>query len=358
VGRITEAGRDIFLFLKNKYLSLQCADLLECVRMYYKLGENFPDVYMTKQLGEDYKAKYKNLEELFGKLEKLDRIYFDFALSSNLRGDNVAKTLKPYFKSNYKKYIDVGCAYGGFVVGFAKEGFDAYGLEFDEQFARYGILNCEDHGLYDRITIGDIQNVDLKSIGKFDVITCNDVIEHVSDVDLTISTLSSMLNNHGLLNMVIPNKNSISFVQSDGHFQLFGITLLERNLAKQYKYEMTGIEDSYEHMGEYYPIDYYRNVLTINNMKIERISNLEVKSIVLFAEYMDGLKEEYDKWFNNDRKKVSSMLSTSICERYNEYVDRIKVGYDAAITSREVDRFIANYFANFWDVVATKNSPG
>ena len=68
----------------------------------------------------------------------------------------------------------------------------------------------------------------------FDVITCNDVIEHVTDPGIAIKHVASMLRNGGIAYFEIPNRDDVSAVIADGHYQLFGITQLEHDLAAQY----------------------------------------------------------------------------------------------------------------------------
>lgn len=328
----------------------------EDVAKHYGLGPRFVDDYLKRQIGDDYNEKYRNLQDLFAKVGSLRRMYLEFALSSNLRGSQTVNQLRPYFKSFHKNSIDVGCAYGGFVVAFAKAGFDAYGLELDEQFAHYGKLNCEDHGINDRISVGNILNTELEVIGKFDIITCNDVIEHVSDVESALFVLCKMLNNMGLLNMVIPNRDAISFVESDGHFQLFGITLLERNQAKQYKYEMTSIEDNYDHMGEYFPIDYYIDKLASNNMAIQKIGNHTLSGLEETPLLLSKLTKAFQNWVENDRNRISSDLAKLISDKYSAYLHQLNIDYDAALASGESEYFETTYLSSFWDIVAIKNS--
>ena len=62
-------------------------------------------------------------------------------------------------------------------------------------------------------------------LGRFDFITCSDVIEHVADVPATIANLATALNPGGLFHLQIPNGTAAGLVLADGHFHVFAITL-------------------------------------------------------------------------------------------------------------------------------------
>ena len=59
-----------------------------------------------------------------------------------------------------------------------------------------------------------------KGLGKFDVITCQDVLEHVMDPTLMIQTVSSMLNRGGVVFVQVPNKWGAQQLLSDHHYAL------------------------------------------------------------------------------------------------------------------------------------------
>lgn len=343
--------------LRRKVLSSFSSDLLDDTRRQYGLGKRFTHEYLKQVFGDDYNDKYRNLADLFKRIDALQKMYVEFALTTNTRGASAFKNLKPYLGDHHKKYIDVGCAYGGFVVAFARAGYDAFGLEVDAGLARYGMLNCEDHRLHNRISVGSILDVASDLHGAFDIITCNDVIEHVPDAAKTLAILCQMLSPGGVLNMAIPNKDAISFVTSDGHFQLFGITLLEREYAKQYKFEMTGIEDNYEHMGEYFPLDFYTHRLLQNDLKMIRyldrgFNRFGIKGMPAL---LSSLSEAYKRWCANDRVRVSDSLVRMVDDRYQGYCDRLHSDLKAARLSGDASHFISTYLTTFWNIIALKN---
>lgn len=349
------AGRLIF-DLRRSVVSLLSSSLLDDVQRQYGLGRGFTHEYLKNSFGEGYDDKYRNLVDLFKQIDAIRKIHVDFALTSNARGKAAVRQLKPYINKSHRKYLDVGSAYGGFVVAFANAGFDAFGLEIDAGLARYGMLNCADFNLHDRITVGSILDVHDDQAGVYDLITCNDVIEHVSDAAKTLDILSRMLRVGGILNMMIPNRDAISFVESDGHFLLFGITLLEREYAKQYKFEMTGVEDSFEHMGEYFPLDFYRQRLLLNDLQIVRCQNSdsETPGISDIPPLLSRLSSAYQRWCENDQKRLSFEIGQMVNDKYLAYCEQLHSDLNVAKQCGDHSLFSSKYLTAFWNIVAIK----
>lgn len=67
-----------------------------------------------------------------------------------------------------------------------------------------------------------------------DIVTCNDVIEHVKDPESAVKHINSILKPGGAALFHIPNKNYPDFVIKDGYQSLFGITLLDYDDASGY----------------------------------------------------------------------------------------------------------------------------
>ena len=168
--------------------------------------------------------------------DPLFKMYVSFALSANDRGRDAARKLEKYINIKGKRFLDVGCAYGGFLVAFAEQGAsEVVGIDIDEKLLKLGRANVIDYDIKANIINQDLLNDDLPNlIGTFDIITCNDVIEHVSDPIHAILNLSDLLRPGGVLFMAIPNAFYVGFIREDGHFRLPGITLLERDEAKRY----------------------------------------------------------------------------------------------------------------------------
>ena len=77
-------------------------------------------------------------------LTPVTRKHLDFALSNRKRGrkviDRVVKVTGMDLRG--KRVLDVGSAYGGFVIEAAASGADAWGVEISGRLHEYGRLNA------------------------------------------------------------------------------------------------------------------------------------------------------------------------------------------------------------------------
>jgi 2-polyprenyl-3-methyl-5-hydroxy-6-metoxy-1,4-benzoquinol methylase len=163
-------------------------------------------------------------------------MYFTYALSTNERGRRVADILENYAKLKDSNYLDIGCAYAGFLVAFAERGAKVHGLEISPNNAELAKANLKNAGVdvqvmyRDATCLGDI----IEMCNRMDVITCNDVVEHVENPLSLVTNISLLLAPGGIAYLEFPNKYFPRFVRSDGHYGLFGITLLDNLDAKEY----------------------------------------------------------------------------------------------------------------------------
>jgi 2-polyprenyl-3-methyl-5-hydroxy-6-metoxy-1,4-benzoquinol methylase len=189
------------------------------------------------------------------------RNWLDFATSTVLRGEAVVQMLTAHTEIKEKRCLDVGCAYGGFLLAFERAGAsDVVGIDVSTSLLNYSEALKEDHQAKFRIYRKDILDREcLGDLGTFDVITCNDVIEHVSCAETALLNMVSILNPGGLIYLEIPNRFSASFVKKDGHFGMFGITLLPKREADRYfdvSFSHDGTNDVY-----YRGLNYYLSIL-------------------------------------------------------------------------------------------------
>lgn len=113
---------------------------------------------------------------------------------------NTRKEMSKYLPDNYNHVLEVGCGYGNFTVNLDKN-VEYWGVEpekdaFDSLNLRYP--NTTFCGYFD-------DKKEYIPNDYFDVIICNDVIEHISDYLDFLSTLKAKLNSDGVLILSIPN---------------------------------------------------------------------------------------------------------------------------------------------------------
>src|SRR5260370_1598194 len=104
---------------------------------------------------------------------------------------------------------------------------------------------------------------------KFDLITCSDVIEHVMDPEACLRKICRLLKPGGTAYIAYPAKLSIPYVRADGHFQLFGLTLLDYFRARDAYIMYTGWPE-YE-VSDYYEPEWYLNTARSAGVEAELV---------------------------------------------------------------------------------------
>ncbi len=129
-------------------------------------------------------------------------------------------------------FLDIGCSNGSLVKCALANGFNAYGLEINDDIANIA-----------RETVGDNSRIFTSSIeefdGFYDVITINDVIEHVREPIKVIEQICLMANK--LVVIEAPNPESIEFKEEGinwrhlrykEHLNLISIGILQDEMSK------------------------------------------------------------------------------------------------------------------------------
>jgi len=109
--------------------------------------------------------------------------------------DKYITKAKPFFA------LDVGCAAGYCLELMKAKGWNADGLELDEEM----YLTLRKQGF----NISKSLLEDFMTESQFSVITLFDVIEHIPNIDKAFSKLNSLLAENGVVVMVTPNHNSL-----------------------------------------------------------------------------------------------------------------------------------------------------
>lgn len=171
--------------------------------------------------------------------DAVKRMHYEFGLSTNERGAEILALIQTKRAIQGASVLDIGCAYGGFLVAALQQGASqAIGVDINQKLLTLAHANLSDYGLDTKCEVRcqDILAVTEPAMhGAFDVIICNDVIEHVADPAVLIRRIVECLRPAGSVAFLeIPNLRSSRYIASDGHFQLFGITALEHDDAEAY----------------------------------------------------------------------------------------------------------------------------
>lgn len=297
---------------------------------------------------------FKSLISLWSNSDSLERnpniyMWAEFAFSTNSRGANVMKILEKYTPIEGKKYLDVGCAYCGFLVAAYLLGAKKVeGIDINQNLIDLGKANLKDYAVKANVKVADI--LDKRYVASkgffFDIITCNDVIEHVLDPGLAIRNISSMLSPDGVVMFEIPNMNNPQFVKSDGHFSMFAITLLDRDDAISYYHDSEGKD--YSSVGFYHTLETYKKMFKKNGLKF-----------IIDSSTIDGLsKAEIESDVAYLRDNLSNLLSHVHEKHYACVKNKMEIyirTFDKDLKRMSEEDFLLKYGPGFWTIIGKKN---
>lgn len=116
---------------------------------------------------------------------------------------NAISFLRSNFKSEKAKVLDVGCFNGFFVKKMLSLGFDAHGIDFNNNAVAYG---QEKLGLGSRISSISVEQ-SIAQGNRFDVITLFEVLEHLPEVKPFLVNVLKLLKDDGVIIISTPNNN-------------------------------------------------------------------------------------------------------------------------------------------------------
>lgn len=198
-------------------------------------------------------AKYYGIsQEFYDKVKKLNRVSATavhkdvlekqdhYHLSTNLKGrqriEAVKVTLNEFGTSmKDKRFLDLGCGMGGCLVAARRHGAKySEGWEINREKIRLAAVNLRkftkeeaplaviERSMDDALTAED-------DIERFNVIVCDEVLEHVKNLNQSVATIASLLEPAtGLAFLSIPNGFCAQSIIADPHLSIFGLALLDR----------------------------------------------------------------------------------------------------------------------------------
>ncbi|OGP75672.1 MAG: hypothetical protein A2V86_15335 [Deltaproteobacteria bacterium RBG_16_49_23] len=285
----------------------------------------------------------------------------NFALTTVERGERIKDILLQYTEIKGKRCLDVGCAYGGFLVAFKRAGAaEAIGIDVDPNLLEYCRALLKDHRLRKIYHQKDILKAeDICALGTFDIITCNDVIEHVRSPYTAMKHMSSLLRGNGLLFMEIPNRFCAAFIRADGHYNLFGITLLPNWMADTY------LKRSFPRMS--HSIHYRRLKFYTNTLKGLGLHRLNIDTVI--GDREERLREIRNIFEECKRRAavfegdIPLPIKEKIRERVFRIADLFERNYGVYLKCRERDaekaealaeKLILTFGEGFWRIIARK----
>lgn len=231
------------LFVKQDFPIVQCA---QCGFVYVDPRIN------DESLAKLYQHNY---------FQNKDYGYLNYDQEKRLRIQNFSKWIedaKPFIPAEKKvTALDVGCAAGYCLTVMKEKGWEAEGLELDEELC----AALQKNGL-------PVFNTSLEIFQPsklYDVITLFDVIEHIPGVDKAFQKLGELLTEDGIVVMVTPDHNSLQRkiagkkwfqYKPIEHIQYFTLDTLTRFA------ERNGLEIvQHKRSGQYADVDFINNRL-------------------------------------------------------------------------------------------------
>lgn len=175
------------------------------------------------------------------------QVWKSYEVKAVERGQAVVEEVKQHTDIRGKNILDVGCGTGGISVAFAREGGSVVGVDSGNTNPlniRMANARAEEEKTDIAFICGDAQRMPFRE-ATFDIILCNDVIEHVAEPDKLAKEVSRTLKPHGILYLTAPNRFSLPNIYRDSHYGLFGVAILPRPLARIYVTKIRKMERGY-----------------------------------------------------------------------------------------------------------------
>jgi 2-polyprenyl-3-methyl-5-hydroxy-6-metoxy-1,4-benzoquinol methylase len=277
--------------------------------------------------------------------------YISYALGTNSRGKaSLDKMLALASPRQNGRALDIGCGYGGFMRAFAKKGFQAHGIEIDSRLAELCKINLAESSPDSKIYVGDLFSSDL-NLGSFDLITINDVFEHLLSPVGAFNILSKMLNPGGVLGIYAPNGKSIFYVNSDPHNRVFAASALPYFLAKPYVQSM--LNTSGYGLGEYFSLEQFDDLCKRNELNFKYKSHDGGERPEHAGEYISDLIGNFNK--SNFRITLEPIVVSAIECYFWQYVRDFSDAASKAASVTGYCDFNDKYLARAWTIVCKKD---
>ena len=294
------------------------------------------------------------------------RTWVEYALATNRRGAEVVRSEQPFIAVAGARTLDIGCAYGGTPIAFAQAGTEAYGVEIDPGLLELARLNLADHpGVACTLLVGDILQPGVADdLGQFDIITCDNVIEHVQRASHLVAMIARLLTTRGVCQMGIPNAFSFPEVMRDGHYGLFGLTLLPRERAIAY-YHAVGNDDPYGVEEYCFTFDDYVTMFAQAGLRLELLDArpFDRSEVEAMSGYSARMRTLFQRQVAEGR--IPQAFQSEIRAHLDEYLARFDARYAEYAAARDPERartlgsrLLADYQQNQWVTLSRHAPPG
>jgi 2-polyprenyl-3-methyl-5-hydroxy-6-metoxy-1,4-benzoquinol methylase len=171
------------------------------------------------------------------------------------RGYLVRKIISKFISVDGIKVLDVGCgSTGGISIAFSNKGTsEVYSFDIDPERVERSKAKAKQEKANIAFLIASGLNLPFKAC-SFDVVICNDVIEHVPKPEQLVKDAYYSLKNSGFLYVSAPNGIAPYRIIHDPHYNLFGLSLMSYRFGKYYATKIWKINEDYDVYG---PFNYW-----------------------------------------------------------------------------------------------------
>jgi len=286
------------------------------------------------------------------------QMWIDFTLSSVERGRHAVTSMGGMEAFAGRQVLDVGCAYGGFLVAAKEAGAGrVVGVDINSKLIDLARLQLDDHHVSGELAIEDITSDGVADRwGRFDIVLCNDVIEHVVDPLRCARNLASVMKRGGKVFLEIPNGSAVDFMRKDGHYGLFGLTLLGRAEAERWwrlhYHDIYGVE-------HYAPLSYYLGIFSASGISLRLLTRIDDPDKMLgeIGESFDRLEEELASLKRDDAPELAEAIRQRGGEetvRFRQLRARVESSDVPAERSILTNEILTTYGMTFWTLEGTR----
>ena len=126
-----------------------------------------------------------------------------------------------------RKVIDIGCGGGILAESMARKGADVTGIDLSEKALRVADLHSLESSVQVRYELIAAEDMALREVGQYDVVTCMEMLEHVPDPASIVRAAAALVKPGGHVFFSTLNRNPKSYL-----YAVIGAEYLLRMLPK------------------------------------------------------------------------------------------------------------------------------
>lgn len=268
-------------------------------------------------------------------------MYFEYAATCVQRGRRAVARLSSRLPLDGARVLDIGCAYGGFLVALAEAGALPMGIDLNPRLLHLAEILLAERGIAARVQLLDATHEHSAFLEAFDLVVANDVLEHVADLDAFLANLARWLKPSGLACLEIPNGRAAEAVLSDGHYQLLGATLLDVRSAAAYVRAARGLE-AFD-VFNYPTLSALQQRLGAHGLTLEVLPE-SLAGISLAT--VDAALERLEQAHRLGLAEVPEPWRSAVAHELESYL-----GMANAARNRQRATFLLDFGAGFWQVL-------